>query len=1525
MWEESVGAIKESGKDSLCPILVATLVFAFFLPRVCLASDFIVKRGTVRVDYKRKFAVVIGIDYRNEDLDKKVRKNFGRLDHSVNDSSKIAKMLQNEFGFHVLTSNLDSGACTKSEFVGLLNQLAELRPNEEDCILFFFAGHGTDQHELVCSNSVTTDDGRQNFIKSGDIQEWLNKLKCRHKLVVLDSCFSGIFCDQINLDSTGIVESAVPSRNFETTYLYQPASFCLFAGRDTPVADGLGESAHSIFTAALLRVLRQRADSTRENQSFSFRELAARVEAQVRNNPSASQVPGYRRLARGNGDLVFVPIGLVTTQQSMIEVASYASSINTAMKYLEQRKFQRCRSMLISLRELSNDQLGFEWSFLLDKSVQGNVVFEGHGSPATKIQTSQDKISVTYADGTRRVWDESLRKMISFNPPFIFLPLPGVRYEKYCDFIRISKSKEKGIEATNLRLAKSISFDRCKTLPNLLITPDEKTAVFEFDTSDPTPVVHVSFTEKSVFLGPERTIDEFGLVVWNLESNEYRVFKREGRCFVLSLCPKGEKALVFETTPDSKRPKLYIFDLNTGEFSFQLKYPKGDQRIVNFLFSQSSNSVIARSLRNQVFEWELQRKTKEAKTVILPAKKLPFEASAILDATKLHLVTKSGSKVHVLSRQGKVVYSIDEQSIVLTAKLKSQAYGPSNLLTGDYLGNVRIFSIPNSESKQTVQIEKLDAFALSNHRAGNSRERAQYCCSIHLAYSGESELRLWQLGSGRSSKYWLLATNKDSPTLRFSLPVFSANQNFLAVTLGQPRKGENASELYSFGDDKSILFWDLSKLDTKSQSLDAFASVKPKRQILNYQFNIHPLANEAPGLVVARFGDREKDSEGYNLTTMDLDGNENVVDSAPIIGSQLHFSSKSIIFGRSIRNLDLSKKREFQGSGFVSGVSPKENFYYQTSNGLSLYEFATGKKKWEKPLRGLKLFWIGFSSDEKLIHLFQSIQDFVVDSGTSQRMLVSTLDATTGRIIAEREILDFDSPTFDRNLMMDQKGKRLLVNTDPGLLVLDSFTLQTVCLIEDFKDSRLLKVASDNKTLLFVRDNGEIWSYHAKEFDEIEQKRIWLPSKKKASRKASRFGQWNDVDEVVIRKISYLANTELLKLLPLISTNNFRPEKKGKIIRAMRTRLQEAKNFEVAMQIFATIEKVRSGIGPTKTYKQLRLESIGHANQANSLLYELETEESVFASAVYLRKLAFHSAWSLADQEQAAKLVRGISNWPMYSIGTAPREAQIELSRAIAGLLLKRDSQLETMQAIHRILLDLNYHHTSIQPLLIEMLAQDQKQIAALALSTFDNKRFHSGVEQILFEIVKDGFSFKLFEQSFGSYALPDDIKIRLRALNRLSSLDDEVFSKLFPGDRADLDEKIKELWLQRKKIQELWLQRNESKDGDALNSLRIDLDNLAFQKVVYFVRPFIQSTEKLPRLDNLKLISEMGKEDDKFKNFLVFFFLERIQLNIETLDVTEKATAKEILEVLNNASSDYVLRRRCTRLSRAIDLNLKR
>lgn len=271
-------------------------------------------------NYRAKWAVIIGINRYPGD-----GSGLDPLNYAVNDAREFHDLLVSEFGYikdHIklLTDGDASQINIQRAFT---DWLPDRMLEKSDSVLVFFAGHGlideADQGYLAAIDS-SPDDLTKTCISVGWVKEKLGDLPCIHKLILLDSCYSGsLFLDQppqaiieeTGPDAPGITKnltrgSATYGDNL-SYYLANPSFSGMSAGRFTPVSDGSAQKQHSVFTAAILQELRDRADSPRPDRAFTFRQLATRVETRVFNALGSRQIPNWGRLAEGDGDFIFRP------------------------------------------------------------------------------------------------------------------------------------------------------------------------------------------------------------------------------------------------------------------------------------------------------------------------------------------------------------------------------------------------------------------------------------------------------------------------------------------------------------------------------------------------------------------------------------------------------------------------------------------------------------------------------------------------------------------------------------------------------------------------------------------------------------------------------------------------------------------------------------------------------------------------------------------------------------------------------------------------------------------------------------------------------------------------------------------------------------------------------------------------------------------------------------------------------------------------------------------------------------------
>ena len=130
-------------------------------------------------------ALVIGVDYYAQ-----LSKLFG----CANDALEVKSVLEKHgdgsvnFGVFLLTAADDSSAISRTQ---LKERVRELFDDDSEIALFYFAGHGyieTTGGYLCGSDSQTGDDG----LPLAEVLVLANKSKARNKVIVLDSCHSGI-------------------------------------------------------------------------------------------------------------------------------------------------------------------------------------------------------------------------------------------------------------------------------------------------------------------------------------------------------------------------------------------------------------------------------------------------------------------------------------------------------------------------------------------------------------------------------------------------------------------------------------------------------------------------------------------------------------------------------------------------------------------------------------------------------------------------------------------------------------------------------------------------------------------------------------------------------------------------------------------------------------------------------------------------------------------------------------------------------------------------------------------------------------------------------------------------------------------------------------------------------------------------------------------------------------------------------------------------------------------------------------
>jgi len=130
-------------------------------------------------------ALVVGINYYS---------HISQLFGCVSDAHEVKNAVERHadgsvnFGVKLLTASSETNQITRAE---IKDQVADLFSADNDIALFYFAGHGHIESTggyLCGSDCERGDDG----LSLGEVIAIANKSPSRNKVIVLDSCFSGV-------------------------------------------------------------------------------------------------------------------------------------------------------------------------------------------------------------------------------------------------------------------------------------------------------------------------------------------------------------------------------------------------------------------------------------------------------------------------------------------------------------------------------------------------------------------------------------------------------------------------------------------------------------------------------------------------------------------------------------------------------------------------------------------------------------------------------------------------------------------------------------------------------------------------------------------------------------------------------------------------------------------------------------------------------------------------------------------------------------------------------------------------------------------------------------------------------------------------------------------------------------------------------------------------------------------------------------------------------------------------------------
>jgi hypothetical protein len=233
--------------------------------------------------------------------------NYDLLDDlvsPVNDITRMAQMLEDRYGFSVIT-------LTNPDQLSLMRAIVQLndRLRDNDNLLIYFAGHGrrlqSAARETVYWLPRNAEPSPYDtfWVPSEFVSQHLGRIAALRVLVISDSSYGGLLGDEPGYVMIG---SGSYTDEYIAWKMPRRSRLLLTSGVDSPVVEN-SEQEHSVFAQALLGEL------SANEQVLTAPELFLRIRQRLRrDSPSStpSEVPELKALKDAGhevGDFFFVP------------------------------------------------------------------------------------------------------------------------------------------------------------------------------------------------------------------------------------------------------------------------------------------------------------------------------------------------------------------------------------------------------------------------------------------------------------------------------------------------------------------------------------------------------------------------------------------------------------------------------------------------------------------------------------------------------------------------------------------------------------------------------------------------------------------------------------------------------------------------------------------------------------------------------------------------------------------------------------------------------------------------------------------------------------------------------------------------------------------------------------------------------------------------------------------------------------------------------------------------------------------
>jgi hypothetical protein len=221
----------------------------------------------------KTYALLVGVD---------VYDNFSGLVNPVADITAVEKELRETYGVDTLLL----ANPTRASFLEQLYALASREYSDEDQVLVFFSGHGVFDDRinrghlaLRDAKPPSEDPLWDTLVSHENVRTVLERLKCRHVLLVVDSCFSGTLDPSIAMATAGRASGGgmyegIPRDEYIARKMKFTTRRYITAGGKEFVPDGR-PGQHSPFARQFLAALRNLGG---DDGILTFEEIAQYME-----------------------------------------------------------------------------------------------------------------------------------------------------------------------------------------------------------------------------------------------------------------------------------------------------------------------------------------------------------------------------------------------------------------------------------------------------------------------------------------------------------------------------------------------------------------------------------------------------------------------------------------------------------------------------------------------------------------------------------------------------------------------------------------------------------------------------------------------------------------------------------------------------------------------------------------------------------------------------------------------------------------------------------------------------------------------------------------------------------------------------------------------------------------------------------------------------------------------------------------------------------------------------------------------